>query len=165
MASALRCLLLVAGILGLAPGIASAAATVELDTLIDVLEIEGDAGVNQITTLQSETQLVVTGADLTTVLPCTGGGASVTCPLAEARMIAVDLDAGDDVFTSVAVTLPQSIAGRDGDDRLTGGNAADVLAGGNGNDTLEGRTGVDDYFGEAGNDTIRANDGIAERIA
>ena len=80
-------------------------------------------------------------------------------------MIAADLAAGDDAFASVAVTVPQSIAGRDGNDRLTGGSAGDVLAGGNGNDTLDGGAGVDDYFGEAGDDTIRANDGTAERIA
>ena len=80
-------------------------------------------------------------------------------------MIAVDLGGGNDVFASVAVTVPQSIAGGDGNDVLTGGDAGDVLAGGDGNDTLDGGAGVDDYFGEGGNDTIRAHDGNAERIA
>ena len=49
----LRCLLLAAGILGLAPGAASAAATVELNQVIGVLEITGDAAPDDITTLQS----------------------------------------------------------------------------------------------------------------
>jgi hypothetical protein len=61
--------------------------------------------------------------------------------------------------------VPQSIAGRDGNDVLSGGSGGDVLAGGNGNDTLDGREGTDDYFGEAGDDIIRANDGNRERIA
>ena len=165
MASALRCLLLAAGVLGLAPGTASAAATVELNQAIGVLTIKGDAAADNLTTLQSPTELVVTGANLTAAGICAGGGASVTCPLTDTRMIAVDLAAGDDRFTSVAVTVPQSIAGGDDNDVLTGGNAGDVLAGGDGNDTLDGGAGVDDYFGEGGNDTIRANDGAAERIA
>ena len=63
------------------------------------------------------------------------------------------------------MTVPQSIAGGDGNDVLSGGDAGDVLAGGDGNDTLDGGGGVDDYFGETGDDTIRAADGIAERIA
>ena len=42
MAPVLRCLLLAVGILGLAPGAASAAATVELDTTTGVLAITGD---------------------------------------------------------------------------------------------------------------------------
>jgi hypothetical protein len=166
MLRALCSLLLAAALFGLAPGTASAAATVELNEVIGVLTITGDDAADTITTLQSTTDVVVTGMDLTAVAPCTGGPTSVTCPLAPTRMIAVDLAGGDDVFTSSAdVTVPQSIAGRDGDDRLSGGSAGDVLAGGNGDDTLDGAGGVDDYFGEAGNDTIRAKDGIAERIA
>ena len=164
MAIALRCLVLAAGVLGLAPGAASAA-TVELNQTIGVLTITGDVTADNLTTLQDATNVIVSGTNLTAVAPCTGGGTSVTCPLAGTRMIAADLDTGDDVFASVAVTVPQSIAGRDGNDRLTGGNAGDVLAGGNGNDRLEGGGGADDYFGEAGDDTIFAADGVAERIA
>ena len=63
------------------------------------------------------------------------------------------------------MTVPLSIAGGDGSDTLTGGNAADVLAGGDGNDILDGKAGVDDYFGEGDNDTIEARDGLAERIS
>jgi hypothetical protein len=81
------------------------------------------------------------------------------------RLITADLQGGNDRFDSVAVTLPQSIAGGAGADRLIGGGGADVLAGGEDNDTLDGSGGADDYFGEAGNDTIVANDGVAERIA
>ncbi len=81
MARALRCLLLAAGVLGLAPGTASAAATVELDEAIGVLKITGDDAADDLTTLQSATQLVVTGANLTAAAPCTGGGRASTCPL------------------------------------------------------------------------------------
>ncbi len=165
MMRALRSLALAAGLLALAPGAASAATTVTLDETTGVLEITGDAVANTITTLQSATNVVVTGTDLTTAPPCNGTAMSVTCPRAAVRMIAVDLDAGNDSFDSVAVTVPQSIAGRGGDDVLKGGDAGDVLAGGDGKDTLEGRGGVDDYFGEAGDDTILARDLTAERIA
>ena len=166
MATAFRCLLLAAGILGLAPGAASAAATVEFDPIAGVLEITGDDTVENLTTLQSATDIVITGTNLTTAAPCAGTATSVTCPLAPIRMIAVDLKGGDDSFASSAdLTVPQSIAGGAGVDQLSGGGAGDVLAGGQGNDTLDGRGGPDDYFGEGGDDKIRANDGTAERIA
>ena len=139
MAPAFRCLLLAAGLLGLAPGAASAAATVELNQAIGVLTITGDAAADDITTLQSATQLVVVGANLTAVAPCAPGAGSVTCPLPPIRMVAVDLAGGNDVFASSAdVTVPQSIAGGAGNDVLTGGGGDDVLAGGDGDDTLDG---------------------------
>jgi hypothetical protein len=166
MMRALCSLLLAAGLLGLAPGAASAAVNIELDETIGVLEITGDLDPNDITTLQSATHIVITGTNLTTALPCAGTAASVTCPLPAVRMIAIDLKDGNDVFASSAdVTVPQSISGGEGNDRLNGGGGGDVLAGGNGNDTLDGRGGVDDYFGEAGDDTIQARDLTAERIA
>jgi len=166
MMRAFPSLLLAAGLLALAPGAASAAVTIQIDEPIGVLEITGDLAANNITTLQSADDVVITGADLAPTAPCTGNATSVTCPLDAVRMIAVDLEAGDDVFASSAdVSVPQSIDGGADNDRLSGGGAGDVLAGGPGNDTLEGRGGVDDYFGETGDDTIRANDGIAERIA
>ena len=168
MLRTLPSLLLAAGLLALAPGLAFADATVALDEPIGVLEITGDDTADDITTVQTAASLIVSGNDtaLTSVAPCTGGPETVTCPLPPIRMIAVDLAGGNDVFASSAdVTVPQSIAGRDGIDRLSGGGAGDVLAGGNGDDVLDGRGGVDDYFGEAGNDTIQARDGERERIA
>ena len=72
MAIALRCLLLAAGILGLAPGAASAA-TVELNQTIGVLTITGDVTADNLTTLQDATNVIVTGTNLTAVAPCTGG--------------------------------------------------------------------------------------------
>ena len=57
MAPALRCLVLAAGILGLAPGAASAATTVELNPAIGVLTITGDAAANDLTTLQTATNV------------------------------------------------------------------------------------------------------------
>ena len=166
MMRALRSLLLAGGLFGLAPGAASADVTIAVDETAGVLEIHGDAVANSITTLQSGTAIVITGANLVPSLPCDGSTTSVTCPLSAVRMIAVDLEEGEDEFASSRdVTVPQSIDGGLDDDDLSGGGAGDVLAGGSGNDTLNGAGGVDDYFGETGNDTILANDGIAERIA
>lgn len=158
-------LLLAAGTLGIAPATASAAATVELNQTIGILEIQGDPGVNDITTLQTATNVIVSGAGLTALAPCSGGGTSVTCPLAGTRMITADLQGGDDVFASVGVTLPQSVNGHAGNDRITSGAGDDVLTGGTGNDTLDGRAGIDEYFGEANDDTILAKDNARERIA
>ena len=167
MLRALCCLTLVAGALGAFPHMAAAAATVELDVDTGVLTIASDVAADQITTLQDATNVIVTGTNLTATAPCAPAGptASVTCPLAQTRQISADLSDGNDVFNSVAVTLPQAIAGGTGNDRLNGGTAGDVLAGGDGNDVLDGGPGVDDYAGEAGDDTINARDGAAERIA
>ena len=80
-------------------------------------------------------------------------------------MIAVDLAAGDDAFASVAVSVPQSIAGGDGNDVLAGGGAGDVLAGGDGDDTLDGGAGRRRLLRRGGRRHDPARDGTAERIA
>jgi hypothetical protein len=167
MARTLWSLLLAAAALATAPAAASAA-IVELNTAIGMLEIEGDPADDSIAVGRVGANLVVTGPGVTTTdLDCPGGGGgSVSCPLALVKLISVNLAGGNDAFTSEAnVTIPESIAGHEGTDRIRGGSGADVLAGGDGNDTLDGAGGVDDYFGEAGDDTITANDGSAERIA
>ena len=78
----------------------------------------------------SRDQFVVRAAACPRAGPAPPAGAAVTCPLA--KMVAVDLAGGDDVFSSVAVTVPQSVAGGGDNDTLTGGTAGDVLAGGDG---------------------------------
>jgi hypothetical protein len=162
MVRALCSLALAVAALGLAPVVARANATVELDP-IGVLTVIGDGNPDAIQITQSSTSHLVNGGNLTAGTGCTGGGAAVVCP--RAAMLAVDLGAGDDAFSSIAVTVPESIAGGDGNDTIAGGGAGDVLAGGDGNDTLDGGAGVDDIFGERGNDTINSRDSNPERIA
>jgi hypothetical protein len=148
------------------PALASADATVNLDTAIGILNVVGNDVADSIQVRQSSNSMLVERVDggLTAGGACAAaGGGAVTCP--RAAMVAVDLAGGKDTFSSIAVTVPESIAGGAGDDTITGGGAGDVLAGGDGADTLDGGAGVDDYFGEAGDDLIRARDGNAERIA
>jgi hypothetical protein len=169
MARALNCLALALVALAAAPALASGAVTVDLDP-VGILTVTDDDGVaNTITTVQvsDQNQLVVSGSNLAAGPDpgCSGNATTITCTLSDTKLIAVDLADGNDAFTSVAVTVPQSIAGGEGNDRITGGDAGDVLAGGDGNDTLDGGAGVDDYFGEGHDDTISARDGNSERIA
>src|SRR5262245_50443164 len=116
MARALRCLALVAAALVAAPAVASADATVSLDTAIGILTVTGDNAVDTIQITQSSNSMFVerTGGGLTALGDCAGGGAAVTCP--RAAMVAVDLGGGNDAFSSIAVTVPESIAGGNGDD-------------------------------------------------
>ena len=165
MARAFRCLALAVAALAAAPALAAADATVALDTTTAVLTITADAGPDVITVQQNGATHVVsrTGGGLTAAGVCTAGpGTSVSCT--GAAMLAVDLAAGNDRYTSATVTVPQSIAGGADDDTIRGGGGGDVLAGGSGDD-LDGLGGIDEYFGETGADTLNARDGNAERVA
>jgi hypothetical protein len=129
------------------------------------IRIQGDVDNDVITMAQNGAQVTFTptgGTVLTGSGGCTGSPA-VTCdtPLS----VSIDLGDGNDTFNTVGVKIPLAIAGGANDDTLNGGDGNDVLDGGDGNDTLIGGLGADDFFGDAGNDTIRANDGIAERIS
>ena len=60
----------------------------------------------------------------------------------------------DDLTVSAGITVPATVIGGSGSDKLTGGSAANVLDGGAGADTLLGRTGADVLFGGHGNDSL-----------
>ena len=60
----------------------------------------------------------------------------------------------DDLSISSGITVPATVIGGSGADKLTGGSAANVLDGGPGADTLLGRAGVDVLFGGHGNDSL-----------
>jgi len=71
---------------------------------------------------------------------------------------AVRIDESNGVF---ADTIPTTIDGGNGDDRLVGGSGAGTLIGGNGDDTLFGGNGNETLLGGNGNDSIdgdRGND-------
>jgi len=66
---------------------------------------------------------------------------------------------GDSVIISPKVTIPVTLRGGPGDDRLYGGAGADKLVGGVGADTLIGRSGNDSLFGGEGDDTLYGGPG------
>jgi Ca2+-binding RTX toxin-like protein len=63
--------------------------------------------------------------------------------------------AADNISAAADLTVvAHTITGNDGDDTLTGGDAADILNGGKGNDTLTGGLGDDTLNGNDGDDTL-----------
>jgi Ca2+-binding RTX toxin-like protein len=68
----------------------------------------------------------------------------------------VRIDEGNGVFSD---TIPTTINGGNGDDRLVGGAGAVTLNGGNGDDRLIGGDGNERLIGGNGNDTIDGNRG------
>ena len=69
---------------------------------------------------------------------------------------AVRIDESNGVF---ADTIPTTIDGGNGNDRLVGGSGAGTLIGGNGDDTLFGGNGNETLLGGNGNDSIDGNKG------
>jgi len=69
--------------------------------------------------------------------------------------VVVHTQAGNDFVNIVgAVRVPAILFGGDGNDRLKGGKAADVIVGGLGNDHIHGRTGRDIVIGGEGADRL-----------
>jgi hypothetical protein len=131
------------------------------------IRLVGDGDNDALTMTQNGSTLTFTPIGGTPLIA--GGGTCTGAPVVTCTSlplsVSIDLGAGNDTFNTSTVKIPLAIAGGANDDTLNGGDANDVLSGGDGNDTLNGGLGADDYFGDAGNDTIRANDGIAERIS
>ena len=70
----------------------------------------------------------------------------------------------DDTLSAAGQATGVALNGADGNDRLTGGNAADTLDGGSGNDALDGAGGTDTVRGGTGADAISARDGISDNV-
>jgi Ca2+-binding RTX toxin-like protein len=68
----------------------------------------------------------------------------------------VRIDESNGVFGD---TIPTTLDGENGNDRLVGGAGAGTLIGGNGNDTLAGGSGAEKLLGGNGNDSIDGNRG------
>ena len=69
---------------------------------------------------------------------------------------AVRIDESNGVFSD---TIPTTIEGGNGNDRLVGGAGAVTIDGGNGDDTLFGGNGTEKLLGGTGNDSIDGNKG------
>jgi hypothetical protein len=97
---------------------------------------------------------VATLADADGVEGCVVSGNQATCPATTGAVsvasIRINVSDGDDEVVINAAT-PSVVFGRDGNDKLTGGPAADNLDGFTGDDTINVRGG--------GQDTVRCGDG------
>ena len=72
----------------------------------------------------------------------------------------IDLLAGQDVFYSAPdITMPVTVLGGDGYDKLTLGGGADSVSAGSGNDSVLANGGNDYVAGDSGRDTIRGGAG------
>jgi hypothetical protein len=102
--------------------------------------------------------------------PLEVGGAVCTHPEAlESRLLCpataiagFEINAGggnDSAIISSKISVPVTLRGGPGDDRLYGGGAFDKLVGGPGEDTLVGRAGNDALYGGPGNDRLYGGSG------
>jgi Ca2+-binding RTX toxin-like protein len=93
------------------------------------------------------------------------GSAEFSFERSQIDQIVVDAGNGDDavrideVNGAFSDTIPTTIEGGNGNDRLVGGAGAVTLDGGNGDDTLFGGNGNEKLLGGNGNDTIDGNKG------
>jgi len=73
--------------------------------------------------------------------------------------IRIDGRGGSDALSvAPGITLPATILGGGGNDRITGGGGPDTLDGGAGGDVLAGGAGADMLLGRQGNDTLDGGD-------
>ena len=96
----------------------------------------------------------------------------VFCASAAVNRVRLDLGEREDSAT-VSLSLPVTLLGGPGADRLRSGDGADIVGGGDGNDTLaggagsdvlDGGLGTDSVDGGSGDDRISARDGLEDRI-
>ena len=128
------------------------------------LVITFNAGTNTFNV--NEVSLNVTaGAGCSAVV---GDPTRVTCALAGATAVNVDLGDENDDFGAGGLTTPITVTGGAGSDKIdtgsgadtiTGGDGDDDLGGGAGNDTVTGGAGQDDLSGGADNDTLLGEEG------
>jgi Ca2+-binding RTX toxin-like protein len=83
-----------------------------------------------------------------------------TFPLASVTAIRISGGGGNDLLTFVpGLTIPVTIFGDAGNDKIFGGGGDDSLNGGPGKDTLTGDAGNDVLRGDNGNDSLSGNTG------
>jgi Ca2+-binding RTX toxin-like protein len=141
-----------------------------------ILRLQGDGTTPGPVALIDQTITVTGTDDDDKVLAVAGdpadGGATTRVTLngigriydtADADLVSVTANAGDDLIVLSTTPLPSTVSGGDGADRIAGGlnddslsgNAGkDVIAGGGGNDRLAGNGGRDKLAGDDGDDRL-----------
>ena len=119
-------------------------------------ELRGGAGNDRLFVDASDT--VIDGGDGSDRVDVQGTD-GVSLDLAAASIETAVGNSGNDSFDGSQATERLVAYGRDGDDALSGGDAADKLYGDAGNDTLSGGGGNDYLYGGAGADELRGGAG------
>jgi Ca2+-binding RTX toxin-like protein len=89
-----------------------------------------------------------------------GGENKLLCEAAAIAGFEVNGNGGDDSITLAPnVSVPATLRGGPGDDKLVGGAGDDKLVGGPGDDALSGRGGNDSLFGGSGEDQLSGGAG------
>jgi hypothetical protein len=156
------------------------AASVSLDA--GTVLIRASAGeANNVRVTAAGDRLLVTdsGAPPSAGDGCEAAEGGVSCPVAGAELLRIQLDdgddtvsvgdtglrvevdagAGDDTVDTSGAQEPTALTGGAGRDSLLGGGANDVLDGGEGNDVLAGGAGSDSILGGLGVDVLRGDAG------
>src|SRR5688572_12958649 len=78
---------------------------------------------------------------------------------ADVDRVSIDGAGGKDLLGIAGLTVPSTLSGGDGDDRIAGGDAVDSIVGGAGYDRIDAGAGHDTVDGGDGRDWIRGDDG------
>ena len=89
-----------------------------------------------------------------------GNSNELVCQAPVVAGFEVNAGSGNDSITVArSVSVPVTLRGGAGQDRLVGGNGSDKLIGGEGDDELGGRNGDDLIYGGPGNDSLSGGPG------
>ncbi len=141
----------------------------------DVLRVAaapGEANLLTVAPSLTSTSLIVSdgAAPLVAGPGCSVGAdesASCSPPVGSGQFAGMEVDAGDfDDSVSVSASIPATLLGGDGDDRITGGSGDDSLLGGAGADFADGGRGDDSIdVRDGGSDSVWCSRGVDSVLA
>jgi hypothetical protein len=126
--------------------------------ILRVASVPGEANILTVAPSLTEASMIVadSGATLIAGPGCAvgaDGSASCSAPVGSA-VAGIEVDSGDlDDSVTVAASVPATLLGGEGDDRISGGDGEDVLLGGGGADFADGGR---------GDDSIDVRDGVSD---
>ena len=122
-------------------------------TLVNgVLKIVGTNGHDELQINKVGNQYQLVGCFLTPTV--------IRFTISQVQSIEIDMLGGNDHVNIVdSVTVPVTVRGGDGHDKINGGGGHDLIFGGAGNDDLAGDEGNDTIYGGDGDDELEGDDG------